>query len=90
MKDFNDVENDFDTKIYFRKIISIKNIQALHESWIWDGINGESLIFYREDLKLGNKEEILDLISEYITLQKTSTTLVEKGKYVYFNFNFNV
>lgn len=89
-RDFSDLTLDFDTKLLSRHIIDVNGIPCAHENWIWDGVFGESLIFYKEDLTDHTDDGIFDLISKGKAVKKEGSTIKVGEKYVYFNFNFEV
>lgn len=89
-RDFSDLTVEFDTKLLSRKILSLNGIPCAHENWSWDGVYGESLIFYKEDLQDLSDEGIFDFISKGKAVKKEGSTIKVGEKYVYFNFNFEV
>jgi hypothetical protein len=89
-RDFDDLTIDLDTKLLSRHIIDINGIPCAHENWIWDGIFGESLIFYKDDLKDLTEDGIFDFISIGKEVKKEGSTIKVGDKFVYFNFNFEV
>ncbi len=88
IKDFNDIELDPETKLLSRKIIQINGIACAHEFWSWDGINGESLIFYKDDLLPYSDDDIYNLAFADIVNKPKSHTLKRTEKFIYLNFNF--
>lgn len=89
-KDFSDLENDPETKTLKRTISTINEIPCLHEFWSWDGIHGESLVFYKEDVLTLTDEEILKLVFKEENLDDKKQTIKRTDKFVFINYNFKI
>lgn len=50
MKKFRNVISEIDTKIHSIDYIKIDAYDCRHEAWSWDGVLGESLIFFNKRL----------------------------------------
>jgi hypothetical protein len=88
---FKDVPVDEETKIIFESKMKFDNKDILYQKWIWDGIMGESIIFYFDDVKELNDEEFVNYIkSSDIVADKSSITIAKSKdeKYRFANFNF--
>ena len=85
-KKFRGITVDVDTRIRARYEIKIGSYDAVHEKWVWDGVYGESYIFFNEDIKKLSEEELVKLVNK----QKESFTYKKLDKYTFVNFNFEV
>ena len=85
---FNDLTIEEDTKLISRVITKVKDISCVHEFWNWDGVSGESIIFYTEDVKSLADSDILELVFNKELKNIKDYTLKRQDKFVYVNFNF--
>ena len=81
---FKNIPVDEDTRIISREQIKIEDYDAIHEKWFWDGINADSYVFFNEDIKGLNEEEVLRLAN------KEGATYKKSDRYTFVNFNFEV
>ena len=81
---FRNIPYDEDTRIKGRWEIKVGPYDAVHEKWVWDGVYGESYIFFNEDIKDLSEEEVLELAN------KENTTYKKLKTYTFVNFNFVV
>ncbi|MEA3418888.1 MAG: hypothetical protein U9Q90_05760 [Campylobacterota bacterium] len=80
---FRGIPVDVDTRIRARYEIKIGSYDAVHEKWVWDGIYGESYIFFNEDIKDLSEADVLKLSNKEGTYKKID-------RYTFVNFNFEV
>ncbi len=98
---FDKVAVDTETKILFSAIQTFDGYDVRYEKWLWDGVYGESLIFFNEDVNEAFNENLSENIGESYEDQLTralhESALVESGSqitvqraelYTFFNFNF--
>ena len=79
---FTNIKVEDDTKILSREEMKLGDYDVMHEIWVWEGIQAESLIFFNEDISDLNEEEILKLVGkEHATYQKAE-------EYTFVNYNF--
>ncbi|MEG2079183.1 hypothetical protein [Chryseobacterium sp.] len=88
-KKFQNLTTDEETKILFRQQTIFNGYDAMMESWIWDGIEGQSVIFYSNDVKNLTDEELMNLIKEHYK-NETFTISRNNADYVFLNFNFMI
>lgn len=89
---FKDVKFEPDTKLLFFDYLIIDGLDCKYEIWSWDGIQGESLIFLKEDLKNFEKsffETIVKKLKKENNL-KLDITLKSSNQYFYVNFGFKI
>lgn len=86
---FSNLKADADTQILLRHQTSLKGYDVMIESWVWDGIAGQSVIFYNRDVENFSDDELINLIKEHY---KTVTVTISRAStdYVFLNFNFMV
>ena len=80
-----------DTVIQMEHIVDFPALgtKALMELWSWDGIQGSSVIFLAEDVKMLSDEELIEKASiDLSALKSERYTIKRKEKYVYINFGF--
>jgi len=89
---FLNIPLDVDTRIISECIVMIGVREAVHQSWLWDGIQGESIIFKEEDVQGLMGDEIKSIVSGSPLLggngaADMTISLHQKG-FVFVNFNF--
>lgn len=86
---FNNLNVDKETQILLRQQTIFKGYDVMMESWIWDGIQGQSVIFDINDVENLTDDELLNLIKEHY---KTETVTISRANadFVFLNFNFMV
>lgn len=89
---FKDISVEPDTLILLRGEIKVGETDAVYEKWEWDGIYGESVIFFNEDIPNLNEEDITNMVKEDTALIQNSsqTTFSITEKHTFLNFNFKV
>jgi hypothetical protein len=90
IRDFRDLPIEKETRLLSRQIMELDGIICAHENWTWDGIYGESLIFYQEDLKGKNDNEIFNWLSGFYNIEYDQSTIKRTEKFIFINFNFEV
>jgi len=94
---FNDVPIDPDTRVLMRRIVDISSafgsndvISALHEWWVYDSIEGESLIIASDDVSGFGCDDILKMLQEKGMVPKQGKETAEaRAGYVFVNFGFH-
>lgn len=87
---FSNVPLDEGTKIVKEKQVEIGSLEALHQTWIWDGVLAESLIFADADLE-SNDEQYLESIAKNSGLVEDDSQFTFKHGsegFTFVNFNF--
>jgi hypothetical protein len=87
---FSDVSVEEDTRIINMTNVKIEGIEARYESWVWDGILGESLIFHNEAVEHLSDQELELLIEKIIVIEDPRRNVKRMDKYTFVNFNFCV
>lgn len=88
---FKNVSVEVDTKIITQIECKIADYAALYQTWVWDGIFGESIIFTKEDVAHLNDEEVKQLVTDskyYQSAMGNITFSRGKSNFVFVNFNF--
>jgi hypothetical protein len=89
-KKFKDIGVDEGTRIIKTSEVKIETLEAVHQKWSWDGIYGESIIFFNEDVVDLNEEEIKTMVQKTDYLELGSQITFKKAeKYTFVNFNFD-
>jgi len=87
---FKNVPVEEDTRILSQKVVQLNGIDALYQSWAWDGIRASSLIFSEEDVSTMENDAILDMVkASSFPSESTAYTFkrMECG-FVFVNFDF--
>lgn len=86
---FNNISVEKDTKILETAEITVDSYDAVIQKWCWDGIYGESLIFFNEDISELNEDQVKSKVQESDLLYEGSQMTFKKGEiYTFVNFNF--
>lgn len=94
MTKFTHIPLDEDTKVLEQSLTVINGINAMHQKWVWDGIQAESLIFVSSDVS-GMDESALKAwvsASDYAKgeFSERMTYSQNETGYTFVNFNFKV
>lgn len=89
-REFDDLTVDADTKLLSRKKVKIHDIEFVHENWEWDGVFGNSAIFYTDDVKSMSDDELKKFVSPLLKEAGSEVTIKRKEKYTFTNFNFEM
>ena len=85
---FKNVGIDDDTKLLSEQETKIKNYETLFQSWKWDGVYGESIIFDNNDVNNLSKSEIKELVKNSKIPKKDDLTISRGKEFTFVNFNF--
>lgn len=93
MRNFKNIPMDAETEILLSSQMKFGNIDCLFQAWTFDSIQGNSLIFFAEDLKGKSDDEIKKMVltESEIVINKSRITLSKNEKehpYVFVNFDF--
>ena len=58
---FENIPTDDDTFVLRQRTVSINQIDAVHQEWVWDGILAESMIFSSTHVSHLNAREVLEM-----------------------------
>lgn len=92
-KKFEQIPTDLDTQILLYSEMKFGEIDCLFQAWVWDSIQGNSLIFHTDDVKNRNDEDLKKWItSESEIVQSQSSINISRNPYkhnfVFVNFDF--
>ena len=68
-------------------------LDCVYQTWIYDGIKGNSLIFFKNDLQNILKENLKSEIRQSNLLKDKTSKITysdNNNGYVFFNFNFEL
>ena len=87
---FKDLPIEEDTQIIANLEANIDQYDVMYQKWYWDGIYGESVIFFNEDVAELSEEQIKEEVAKCTALvNEDSQFTFKKGeKYTFVNFNF--
>ncbi len=86
---FDEIPNDNDTKIISTELIKIEGIECLKQEWLWEGIKGKSIIVPTESIKELSENRLMKYICGLQT-NKQELTKANKGKYIFYNYQFEM
>lgn len=90
LSSFLDVPVEKDTRLINVTSVKIEGIDARYESWTWEGIAAESLIFHNEAVEHLSDEELGLLVERNMVIKDHAKTIKREAKYILVNFNFSV
>lgn len=88
---FEQVPNDLDTTILLSTEVKFGEINCMFQAWVWDRIQGNSLIFLASDLGNRTDDDLKNWItSESEIVQKKSSMNISRNtkEYIVVNFDF--
>lgn len=86
---FDNVPVEEDTKILFSTIAKFGDYDVQYEKWKWDGIYGEGLIFFNDDIEDTSEDKLKIEIQDSPLVESGEVTVKRTDPYTFFNFNFN-
>lgn len=96
-RDFSNISPDETAEKLEAYLTHVDELDCVYERWLWDGIIGSSLIFYAEDFKGKNEDEVKSwLVEKYELLKNKDLDLITVVRnhvvfpYLIMNFDFNV
>lgn len=84
---FNNLTVDKGTEILLRQQTIFNGYDIMMESWIWDEIQGQSVIFHRIDIEHLTDDELINMIKEHYNTEAITISR-SNAEYVFLNFNF--
>jgi len=85
----NHIPHDPDTTILFEQQGVFDDIPACYQSWHWDGVSGESIIFLKKDLKQHKIKNLIQKVkASHLVQNPDQVTKKQKSDYLFINFNF--
>ena len=88
--DFNHIPNDPDTTILFQQQGVFDDIPACYQSWFFDGIRGESIIFLKKDLKNRKDIDLVKKVKASKLVKSTSQITLSRNPPEFLFINFNI
>lgn len=89
---FENVPVEYDTTIYASIEAPFGEYSVLHQTWRWDGVDAESLIFSTGDIKHLTKDDLIEEVrhSPFIKPESRNKgiTFKQNEDFTYVNFNF--
>ena len=90
MNKFKNVPIEEDTRIIFQQEMKFGEYDVLYQTWTWDGISAESIIFSSEDIPELKDQEIEKQVRASPICKKGSSITIKRtdSGYTFINFNF--
>lgn len=88
--DFNHIPMDPDTTILFQQQGVFDDIPACYQSWLFDGIRGESIIFLNKDLKNRKDTDLIKKVKASKLVKSSSQITLSRNPPEFLFINFNV
>ncbi|RLA53890.1 MAG: hypothetical protein DRR42_03485 [Gammaproteobacteria bacterium] len=86
---FEKVPVEKDTKILSSTVAQYGQYDVRYEKWSWDGVLGQSLIFFNPDIEGVELDTLQADVQQLPLVEKGSEITVKKGEvYTVFSFNF--
>ena len=86
----NHIPNDPDTTILFQQQGVFNDIPACYQSWMFDGIRGESIIFHKTDLKGHKDTDLIEKVKASQLVKSTSQITLSRNPPEYLFINLNI
>ena len=87
---FRQIPNDPETTVLFQLESCFDDIPACYQSWHFDGIRGESIIFRNQDLKHRNDTDLIDKVKASRLVQKNTPVTLSRNPPGFLFINFNI
>lgn len=87
---FNHIPNDPDTTVLFQLESCFDDIPACYQSWHFDGIRGESIIFMNKDLKERNDTDLIAKVKASRLVKKNTPVTLSRNPPGFLFINFNI
>jgi len=88
---YTDVPVESDTTIIFENTMKFGSHDVLYQMWLFDEIQGESIILQTSAVSSMKDSELMEYIcNSEIVKDKKSATLTRGDKYTFVNFNFKI
>ncbi|VAW47432.1 hypothetical protein MNBD_GAMMA02-1266 [hydrothermal vent metagenome] len=87
---FNHIPNNPDTVILFQQQGVFDDIPACYQTWLFDGIRGESIIFLKDDLKNRKDTDLINKVKASKLVQTSSQITLSRNPPDYLFINFNI
>jgi hypothetical protein len=87
---FDNVKTDNDTVITLNLETMFGKYDVLYQQWVWDGIQGYSLIFDNDDISDTELGELTDDVRNSALVNDVTEEITSKvgEQYTFVNFNF--
>ncbi len=86
----NQIPNDPETTILFQQLGVFDDIPACYQSWLFDGIRGESIIFHKRDLKHHKDTDLIKKVKASKLVKSTSQITLSRNPPEFLFINFNI
>ena len=87
MNKFENLKTEPDTILLSRQSNVFHGFNVMMEVWIYEGIQAQSVIFYKKDIEDLTDEELKNMIIEHFKTESITLSRVNPD-YVFLNFNF--
>lgn len=89
---FKNIPNDPDTNILTSFETKFNDLDCVFQTWLYDGIKGNSIILYKYDIENYTKEIIEEQIRQSDLMKDNNESITYSSSqdhdYCFFNFNF--
>ena len=90
---FSSVPPDEGTKILASSEIKIGELDAMHQSWYFEGVSADSYIFVNQDVENFTDDELVETVVSFLTTKPDRTRVTVKRSdsgYSFVNLNFEL
>jgi hypothetical protein len=90
MSDFEaGFEVDEETTVFYRKEITINDLPAMLEEWVWCEIYAKSCIFMTRDTKTMTNESLVRMFESHMKIKGLDAYTISRGDiYTFLNYDF--
>lgn len=85
----NKIPVDNSTMVLFRETIKFGSLDATWEGWIWEGVQGFSVIFKAADINKYSDKKLLEMTKHIVKDSKPNISRNGQG-FVFVNYGFSI
>lgn len=85
---YKDLPQDENTRILHSYECLINGLDALVESWNWDGINGQSIILLLSQVGDRSDKQVIELLRQIADIESDFIVTRDRNGYIFINHDF--
>ncbi len=89
-RNLNNIPSEPEATILFQQLGVFDDIPACYQTWQFDGIRGESIIFHQRDLKNRKDTDLIEKVKASQLVKASSQITLSRNPPGYLFINFNI
>jgi hypothetical protein len=87
---FRGVPVEEDTKVLRRAVVTVGELEVLHEKWSWDGVRGDTFVFVSSEVADIGNEALEGMVRLSALVEPGSQVTIKRSDsgYTFVSFNF--